>query len=124
MVSIPKMHPDVIFPQLATITSCESVREILQRELPVFARGGHAIETVKIERFQYKPGKSCSICYRLEVKTPEAPNTSAPILLSLSRSSKKFRYSSRLSSLVKSAYTEHASRKMATAQDLSYEMPI
>ncbi len=83
MVSIPKMRTDDVFPQLGTITSCDSVREILQRELPVFAQGEHAIESVKIERFQYKPGKSCSICYRLEVSAPENQPVNAPVLFGL-----------------------------------------
>ena len=41
MVNIPKMRVDEVFPQLETVTTCDSVREILQRDLPVFAKGEH-----------------------------------------------------------------------------------
>ena len=83
MVNIPNMRTDEVFPQLGTITCGDSVREILQRELPVFARGEHSIDFVKIERFQYKPGKSCAICYRLEVSAPGNEPVKAPVLFGL-----------------------------------------
>jgi len=83
MVNIPEMRTDETFPQLGTITSGDAVREILQRELPVFAHGEHALDLVKIERFQYKPGRSCSVCYRLEVSGPGTGPVNAPILYGL-----------------------------------------
>lgn len=83
MVNIPKMRADEAFPQLSTITCGDSVREILQRELPVFATGEHSIDFVKIERFQYKPGKSCSICYRLEVSASDNEPLNSPVLYGL-----------------------------------------
>jgi len=83
MVNIPKMRTDEVFPQLGTITSCDSVREVLQRNLPPFSKGEYTIESVKIDRFQYKPGKTCSVCYRLEVSTPGNESVTAPLLFGL-----------------------------------------
>lgn len=83
MVNIPKMRMDEVFPQLGTITTCDSVREIFQRDLPPFSKGEYTIESVKIDRFQYKPGKTCSVCYRLEVSTPGNEGVKSPLLFGL-----------------------------------------
>jgi hypothetical protein len=83
MVNISNMRADDVFPQLEMITSGDSVRQILQRELPVFASGKYSLDFVKIERFQYKPGKSCSICYRLEVSALGNGPVNAPVLFGL-----------------------------------------
>ena len=45
----------------AVVTSLEPMREILQRELPRFSVGELEIDRLKIERFQYRPKKRCSI---------------------------------------------------------------
>ncbi len=72
MVRIPELPPDETFPQLGLVTDPEPMRALLQRELPGYTSGDLRIESLKIERFQYRPRKRCSICYSLRVRAPEA----------------------------------------------------
>jgi hypothetical protein len=80
MTRIATLPEDERLPHLQLATNLSAMQEVFQSQLPGFAEGRWKINEVDIERFDYKPGRKCSICYELSVHDV-APGASASQLL-------------------------------------------
>ncbi|MCI0694732.1 aminoglycoside phosphotransferase family protein [candidate division KSB1 bacterium] len=67
MTRIATLPEDERLPHLQLATNLSAMQEAFQSRLPEFAEGRWKIDEVDIERFDYKPGRKCSICYELSL---------------------------------------------------------
>ena len=66
MMSIPEIPNDSALPQLATALDAEAMRARFQAEL--FSGALQRVQACEIEHVRYKPGKNCTVAYRLEIE--------------------------------------------------------
>lgn len=64
---VPETHRDSHLLHVTTIADPQQMKMLFQQHLPRFREGELHIDQLKIRRFQYKPGRSCEVCYVLSV---------------------------------------------------------
>ncbi len=72
MLRLPKAVYDEHLPALLQAANTEAVREIFQRELPVFAAGRYRIFNVALKQFQHRPGRKAELIYSVQYEDTQA----------------------------------------------------
>lgn len=72
MLRLPKAVYDEHLPALLQAANTEAVREIFQRELPVFAEGRYRIFNIALKQFQHRPGRKAELIYSVQYEDTQA----------------------------------------------------
>ncbi|MEK7729129.1 MAG: aminoglycoside phosphotransferase family protein [candidate division KSB1 bacterium] len=81
MAFVAKLPEDARLPQLAVATDLAAMQNLLQKSLPGFAEGRRLVDKLEITACDYKPGRKCSLSYKLHVSDLQTGKTGQQILI-------------------------------------------